>query len=150
MKYIHKMVSVTPSMHKASFPSIRYVYAPKNGKVKVLVPHHVLSMQSDIKLFNLPILSAPILDKRNQYCIIASMDENTAYYIYDTYLSNVSEVESERNVDIIELNWMDLGKISQQVNMPTLVISNIWCDTENREEIIDAVYNLAPSKKMEL
>ncbi len=136
-------------MNKASFPSIRYVYAPKNGKVKVLVPHHVLSMQSDIKLFNLPILSAPILDQRNQYCIIASMDDRTAYYIYDTYLSSSNRGragESERNVDIIELNWMDLGKISQQVNMPTLVISNIWCDTENREEIVDAVFNLAPTK----
>jgi hypothetical protein len=37
---------------------------------------------------------------------------------------------------------MDLGKISQQVNLPVLVISNIWCDVNNREEIVDAVYGV--------
>lgn len=128
-------------MHSTRFPVIRYVYAPKKGSVKVLVPHQVIAMQSDIKLHNLPILSAPILEKRNQYCIIASTDANTVLYIYQTYLCS-GECLTESKVETIDLNWMDLGKISQQVNLPVLVISNIWCDVSNKEEIIDAVYGM--------
>ena len=35
---------------------------------------------------------------------------------------------------------MDLGKLSQQIGLPFIVIKCVWCDIEERDEYIDATY----------